>query len=223
MIFEDLSGQRFGRWLAIKRVKSKHGYRTYLCVCDCGNTSEIVSSSLRKGDSLSCGCWSKEYKRELYTTHGMKKHPLYSVWRGMKNRCYNKNDLPYKDYGGRGIKLSDKWLSNFMNFYNDMSPTYQKGLTIERIDVNGNYEKSNCCWITRSKQARNRRCSRWIETLEGRMTITEAANKVGISYLAMFRRVKMKWPIEKLLIPANFKQRVVSYPKNVKRKQWTTE
>ena len=131
-----------------------------------------------------------------------------------------KNCFPYKDYGGRGIKMSSEWRENFMNFYDDMHETYKSGLTIERDDVNGNYEKSNCRWVTRSEQARNRRCSRWVETLEGRLTITEAANKVGISYIAMFQRIAQGWPIEKLLIPKDHKQRIMPYRKHSK---WTTK
>lgn len=205
-MFEDLSGQRFGRWLVKERVKSKNGYRTYLCICDCGNIREVVSASLRKGDSKSCGCWEKEFKKAKYTTHGFKRsnskieRNFYQLWLGIKTRCYNKKSFPYKDYGGRGIIMSNEWL-NFENFKNDMWPTYKAGLTIEREDVNGNYCKENCKWIPRSEQANNRRCSIWIETEQGRMTVQQAAKIAGISWPAMYVRVKKNWPINKLLLP----------------------
>lgn len=206
MLCEDLSGRRFSRWLVRKRVGSKNGFALWECICDCGSVRSIVSQSLRNKTSLSCGCWEKEYKKALYTTHGLKKHPLYGVWLGMKNRCYNKNKpFPYKDYGGRGIKVCDEWVNNFKQFYDDMIDGYEKGLTLERKDVNGNYEKSNCCWITRSEQAKNRRCSIWIETLQGRLTINEAAKIAGISWPAMYTRVKNGWPKENLLIPRSYR------------------
>lgn len=213
-MFEDLTGQRFGRWFVKERVKSKNGYRAYLCICDCGNTSEVVSSSLRKKDSLSCGCWSKEYKKERYTTHGFarsknkKELNFYRVWQHIKLRCYDEKCFPYKDYGGRGIVMSDEWKSSFESFMNDMYSTYIPGLTIERINVNGNYCKENCRWATRSEQAQNRRCSIWIETEQGRMTINQAAKIVGISWLGMYQRVRQKWPKDKLLISVNSRQKV---------------
>lgn len=221
-MFEDLTGQRFGRWFVKEKVASKNGYRCYLCICDCGNQNEVVSASLRKGDSKSCGCWEKEFKKEKYTTHGFAKSKnkiernFYQIWQGIRTRCYNPNAFPYKDYGGRGIVMSNEW-QNFENFKNDMYYSYTPGLTLERNDVNGNYCKENCKWIPRSEQAKNRRCSIWIETEQGRMTVNEAAKIVGISWLGMYQRVRNKWPKEKLLIPSNFKQRIIPYPK---RQDW---
>lgn len=213
-MFTSLVGQRFGRWFVKEQVKSKNGYRTYLCICDCGNTSEVVSASLRKGDSKSCGCWSIKFKKDKYTTHGFarSKNPreknFYQVWQGIRTRCYNPNSFPYKDYGGRGIVMSDEWKDNFENFKNDMYSTYEPGLTIERKEVNGNYCKENCIWETRARQARNRRCSIWVETEQGRLTVNEAAKIAGISWLGMYARIRQKWPKDKLLIPGNFKRRI---------------
>lgn len=213
-MFEDLSGQRFGRWFVKEKVKSKHGYRTYLCVCDCSNTSEVISASLRNGSSTSCGCWSKEFKRLKYTTHGFARSKnkvernFFGLWQGIRTRCYNPKSFPYKDYGGRGIVMSDEWKDSFENFKNDMYDSYSPGLTIERKDVNGNYCKENCIWIPRNKQGRNRRCSIWIDTEQGRMTINEAAKIVGMSWLGMYQRVRQNWPKDKLLIPVNSRQRI---------------
>lgn len=218
-MFQDLSGTRFGRWLVKELIGSKNGYRKYLCICDCGTVKELASGSLRNGSSTSCGCWSKEFKREKYTTHGFARSKdkiernFYQVWQGIRTRCYNPKSFPYKDYGGRGIIMSDEWKNNFENFKNDMYESYIPGLTLERKDVNKNYSKENCIWIPRSEQAKNRRCSIWIETEQGRMTVNEAAKLVGISWLGMYQRVKQNWPKEKLLIPSNFKQRIMTYPK----------
>lgn len=200
-----LTGTKVGRWTIGLRVGTKNGYAYLECICDCGIIRSVVSQSLVNGSSVSCGCWSIEYKKKRYTTHGLKKHPLYGVWLGIKSRCYNENELAYRSYGARGIIICDEWKNDFQKFYNDMIEDYMPGLTIERKNVNGNYEKSNCCWIARSEQARNRRCSIWVETLQGRMTINEAAKIAGISWPGMYNRVKTNWPIENLLIPRSYR------------------
>lgn len=202
----DLTGQQFGR-LTVKNISEtrKRNYVYWICECECGVIKEYRSSHLKKGAINSCGCNSCIRPK----THGLTrtKGSLYKIWLGIKTRCYNKNSYAYKDYGGRGIKMSDEWKNDFIKFNIDMIKDYKPGLTIERKDVNGNYEKENCVWITRSKQANNRRCSIWIDTLEGRMTIQQARKIAGISWPAMYVRVKQKWPIEKLLIPRSFRQK----------------
>lgn len=200
-----LTGTKIGRWTVGKRVGTKNGFAYLECTCDCGSIRSVVSQSLVNGSSVSCGCWSIEYKKERYTTHGLKTHPLYSVWLGMKTRCYNSKSYPYRNYGARGIKLSDEWANDFLQFYKDMADGYEPGLTIERINNNGNYEKSNCCWITRNAQTRNRRCSIIIDTLQGKLTVGEAAKIAGISWPAMYVRIKNKWPMENLLIPRSYR------------------
>lgn len=210
----DLSGQRFGRWLVKKHIGIKYGYRSYLCICDCGTEREVASVSLRNGNSISCGCYSIEYKQARYTTHGFARsknkieYNFYQIWQGIKTRCYNPNAYAYRDYGGRGIVMCDEWKNDFTQFFKDMKSTYQLGLTIERKDVNGNYCKDNCIWETRSNQAKNRRSTIWVDTVEGKMTVQDAAKRVGISWVGMYQRVKT-WPKEKLLLPGNFKRRIV--------------
>lgn len=207
----DITGLRSGKLVALYPTnKIKSGYVLWMCQCDCGNKKEIRSSHLVDGRIKACGCNGGA------KTHGMKNTPMYRSWIHMRSRCYDTNCFPYKDYGGRGIKMSPEWRADFMNFYNDMKDTWKPGLTVDRIDVNGDYEKFNCRWLSRSEQVANRRCSRWVETLEGRMTITQAANRIGISYLAMFQRIRQGWPIEKLLLPSNFKQRIMPYRKHAK-------
>ncbi len=103
--------------------------------------------------------------------------------------------------------MCDEWL-NFEAFKNDMYPIYKPGLTIERVDVNGNYCKENCTWITRGEQVRNRRCSIWVDTEQGRMTVGQAAKIAGLSWPGMYMRVKGNWPKDKLLIPRNPNRKV---------------
>lgn len=196
-----LTGTKIGRWLVGERVGTKNGFAYLECVCECGTKRAVVSQSLVNGNSVSCGCWSKEYKRDRYTTHGLKRHPLYYIWQGMKTRCYNTKAFGYKDYGGRGITVCEKWIKDFKAFYDDMSSTYEKGLTIERKDVNKGYSPDNCTWITRSEQGKNKRNTATVETIKGRMTIVEAAKLAGITPLALKHRINRNWPIENLLAP----------------------
>lgn len=162
---KDLTGQKFGRLLVLKDAgKRRHSYVVWLCQCDCGNTVEVISDSLRSGNTRSCGCLHDECAVEKIRgvkckpKHGLSHHRLFGILNGMKTRCYNENNKDFKDYGGRGIKICDDWLSDFKNFYDwAISNGYQDDLTIDRIDVNGNYEPSNCKWSTRAEQSRNQR------------------------------------------------------------------
>ena len=120
--------------------------RFFLVECHCGNICEINLTNLKK--QKSCGC--------ARTTHKSTKHKIYHIWNAMMQRCNNQKQLAYKDYGGRGIKVCERW-NDVKNFIEDMYPTYKEGLSIDRININGNYEPSNCRWAIRNTQARNTR------------------------------------------------------------------
>ncbi len=200
----ELSGQKFWFWTVISFSNvSNNGHSQWNCVCVCGKEQVVTGWNLKAGYSKSCGCKTSELIVNSITTHGMAKTPLHSVWLGIKNRCTNKNSASYKNYGGRGIKVCDRWLSSFENFYEDMSATYKTGLTIERKDVNKDYCKDNCIWIPRKEQSRNRTNTIWVNTSKGMMTVTEAAKEAGVSWFCMYNRHLRKCPIEKILAPAN--------------------
>jgi len=154
----DLTGQRFGRLLVLsEEEKTERGQANWLCQCDCGNKKIIRLSSLRSGESLSCGCRKLEPNLKN-TSHGMSYTPEYRVWTNMKARCQDPNHQAYGNYGGRGISVCARW-QFFEHFIIDMGPRHP-GTTLERIDNNGNYELSNCCWATRSQQNSNKRSGR---------------------------------------------------------------
>lgn len=152
----NLTGMRFGKLTVLRKVKN-HGRRTaWLCACDCGDKVEVVTDSLRSGNTKSCGCLHGE-------THGCSDDRLYNVWCTMKARCDNPNSEKYADYGGRGIKVCEEWHDSFTSFmkwaiengYDYDAP--RNACTIDRINVNGDYEPSNCRWADAKTQARNQR------------------------------------------------------------------
>lgn len=161
----DLTGQKFNRWLVIELAEptfNKKGCveQRWKCRCDCGTERVVLQASLRSGKSKSCGCLNKEMAGSLRRTHGLtnKSNGLYSIWNGMKRRCYCKKSPDYPDYGGRGITVCGEWLHDFQAFYDwSMKNGHKKGLSIERKDVNGNYCPENCCWIPLKDQAKNKR------------------------------------------------------------------
>lgn len=157
----ELTGQTFGMLTVIRFVEVGPDYTTrWLCRCECGTEKVAIGKNLMGGRTQSCGC--KQGGRSglhgsVIRTHGMSKHPLYTgPWLGMRRRCLNPNNPDYPNYGGRGIRICDAW-NDFEVFLRDMGPTWKRGLTIERIDVNGHYEPGNCKWIPNEDQWRTRR------------------------------------------------------------------
>ena len=167
----DLVGKKFGRLTAIKRVGTQNGHVTWLCKCDCGNETVVSASTLKSGYTKSCGClWKdsiyefnhserrKETTRKAKTKHGMKGTRIYRILQAMRQRCRNSNVPCFKYYGGRGIAVCDEWEKSFQSFYDwSIANGYSDELTIDRIDVNGNYEPSNCRWVSMAEQNKNKR------------------------------------------------------------------
>lgn len=202
-ILRDICGERFGRLTALEDIEvAKDGHTITKCICDCGNFSYPRKTNLINGRVMSCGCERKENVIKTHLKHGKYGSRIYRIWNGINNRCKN-NSKKNKHYANRGISLCVEW-KDFINFYNwAISNGYADNLTIDRIDVNGNYEPSNCRWITLKEQNRNRRNNKMITYLGETKCLTEWAEYTGINPAVIRRRIyKLGWSInEALTIP----------------------
>ncbi len=196
----DLTGQRFGRLTVIKRTENNKRRKVqWLCQCECGTIKKVSGVCLRRGETISCGCYQRERAVECQTTHGLRYTRLYNIWSHINTRCYNENYKQYKDYGGRGIKNEFKEFKSFAAWAKKAE--YKNDLTIDRINNNGNYSKDNCRWITRAEQNRNKRTNVFIthpRTGE-KLCITDWSKKIGGSAPLIYDRIKRGWTIEKAI------------------------
>lgn len=154
----DLIGKTFGKLTVIKCIgKNKRRYIIWMCNCECGKSSIVSGSDLTNEHTKSCGCLKADTMRRLRLTHGKSTTPEYKVWCEMIKRTENKKNKHYKDYGGRGIIVSERWRNSFESFLEDMGERPYKDYSIDRIDNNGNYEPNNCRWASIADQCRNKR------------------------------------------------------------------
>lgn len=198
----DISGMEFGKLKAIKCVGSdKHRHSKWLCKCDCGKETIVLSDALVRGRQISCGCYGKKVIGNRSRTHGKSQTKLYSVWMGIKRRCLETSHSQYKHYGGRGITICDEWRDDFESFYEwSMRNGYEDCLTIDRIDTNGNYEPSNCRWATIMEQNNNTRRNHIITFNGESHTIAEWSRITGISAKCIGRRINRDgWSVEQAL------------------------
>ena len=160
---KDLVGQKFSRWTVVECAgRNKYGQSLWRCKCDCGNEALVTGYDLRGNRSKSCGCLQKESASKSKTTHGESKTELHRHWTAMKQRCLNPKSSTYYKYGKRGITICPEWIY-FESFKAwSISHGYKDGLSLDRINYNGNYEPSNCRWVDLKTQSNNRRNNHWI-------------------------------------------------------------
>jgi hypothetical protein len=204
--FIDLSGKKFGRLQVIKRASnyrqpSGKSIVMWECKCECGSVSVVSSSNLLSGNSKKCKCCNeKEFKD--YLTNGQRKHGdstkrLYRIWRGMKTRCLNSKTKEFDSYGGRGISICEDWKNSYETFREwALLNGYADDLTIDRKNVDGNYEPSNCRWISISEQQSNRRNCNFIEYKGEKKILKDWAKDLGIPYSRLSGRLALGWSIE---------------------------
>ncbi len=191
MAAHDITGQRFENLIAVKKVgKKKNGNSVWLFVCDCGGSVETESYSVKTGKVRSCKTCGAIRSRTASITHGMTNSSEYRIWTGMKTRCFNQNSRAFKDYGGRGVTMCESWACSFDAFLADMGPRPSDMHSIDRVDVNGNYDPSNCRWATKEDQANNKRTNRIVESSAGKKTVAEAAREAGLTYGCLHHRLK---------------------------------
>ena len=192
-------GERYGLWTVLKplgKIK-KWGNHYYECQCDCGVIKAISSTNLVNGRSNACK--SSVHMKGRGATHGMRYTKIYRVYLNMKARCYKPKTESYPIYGGRGIRVCDEWIESFVNFYEDMKHGYAEHLSLERIDVNGNYCKENCKWVTLSDQCKNKRNTAYITYKGVTKRAFDWAYLIGANPRTLSRRVYLGWSPEECL------------------------
>lgn len=190
-----LHGQRFGKLVVIEEVQSVRGRSMWSCKCDCGKITTVIGSSLRSGNTTSCGCAQKEKAAAFNKSrakHGMCHTHLHRLWLHIKDRCTNENCNSYYNYGARGITICDEWLNDFQAFFDYAShlPHYgESGYSFDRINNDGNYEPGNVRWATRKEQANNKRTNRVLEAFGEKHTVAEWSEILGINYRTILSRL----------------------------------
>lgn len=191
---QDLLGRSFGRWIVVSgpSVRPHQGRMAtmYWVSCSCGKLSRLVrASALVSGGSKSCGCVRDELAASIHTRHGGRYSPEYAAWMGMIDRCENPKMVSYRDYGGRGISVCERWRHSFASFREDVGPRPSSRHSLDRVDCNGNYEPGNVRWATSSQQNRNRRNNRIVCIFGESMCVVAAAERYGVSARVLYWRL----------------------------------
>lgn len=191
-----LPGSRFGRLVTTGETQpTPRKSARWVCRCDCGSVTAIASHELRVGKSTSCGCGPWKHGGARMTG----RFPEYSVWRGMVTRCHYERDAKYGYYGGRGIRVCERWRTDFGAFYFDVGQRPSPAYSLDRLDSNGHYEPGNVRWATKGEQSRNMRSNVRLEWRGERRTASEWADQIGIGRSTLHGRLQRGWSVERAL------------------------
>lgn len=200
---KNLTNQKFGRLTVVEITNERTSGRhvVWKCICDCGNECYVNAASLTSGKTKSCGCLAKESRGTSRITHHKSNEKIYRVWQSMKDRCNRKKNKNYPHYGGRGLKVFSEWEDDFQTFYDwALANGYKEGSQIDRVDVNGNYEPSNCRWVNVKMQQNNKRNNHLITYRGITHTITEWEDLLGFKRGVISSRInRYKWDVERAL------------------------
>lgn len=204
MKFVDMEGQKFYRLTIVRQAdKDAHGRVCWLCLCDCGRQIVVPIYRLKNDNTKSCGCFKTDNLVRRNTKHGYRTRDEttkeYMVWKAMKGRCANPKSKDYPNYGGRSIRVCDRWRNSFINFLEDMGEC-PLGYSLDRVNNNKGYSENNCRWATREEQANNKRNNHWITFGDKTQTMIQWAKELGIKYRTLRNRINtLKWSVEKSL------------------------
>lgn len=208
----NLTGLRFGSLTVRKRVGSARGSVWWDCYCDCGKSIFASTGYLGNGNTRSCGCGQKKAAALTCLKRGkhfMKGTSLYNRWRSMLQRCYYKGHIGHKYYGGRGILVCEEWRKFEIFMQWALSNGYKESLSLDRINVDGNYEPANCRWITMRDQTNNRRCNVFISLDGRRQTVSQWATELNIFPSTLLNRLRSGWSPEQCLkTPISYRNRI---------------
>jgi hypothetical protein len=195
----DLSGQQFGKWTVLRWAETiSFSRQRWLCRCSCGTERTVIGNTLINGTSKSCGCAGRERSRR----HGLSESLTYTIWASMKQRCNNPKHKQYPHYGGRGITVCDRWME-FENFFADMGEK-PDGLTLDRVDNDGNYHPDNCRWATPREQMRNRRNTCMVEFEGKSISVATLAERTGVPNRRLRERLRRGMAVEAAIEPRRF-------------------
>jgi hypothetical protein len=194
-VFKDLTGERFNSLTLTKYL----GRSKWLCKCDCGNEVAAGITDIKTGKQKSCGCHKARLAADRHRIHGLGFTPEYMIWKGIKSRCFNKNEAAYKHYGGRGITICDAWKDDPVAFINYVGKRPSEAHSIDRINNDGNYEPGNVRWATPKEQANNQRPRSTLHLITAfgeTHSVTEWSRRTGVNRKSILRRVNQGWSPE---------------------------
>ena len=187
----DVMGKRFGKLVAVEEMPRERGMRKWRLECDCGGEVISLQKAFCSGGTMrSCGCDNRQIN------HGLSKRREYRAWHNMRSRCTNPNTPHWEDYGGRGIRVCERWLNSFETFFKDVGPRPTPRHSLDRIEVDGDYEPGNVRWAVPEVQGRNKRKNRIVVIDGSEMTLAEAVERAPVPYNTVLYRIKRGWSVE---------------------------